>query len=98
MGLYFDRKHPDHISTRKLESLAPPFMEWTLSDVPVYADGMSDYLDIKQLTIWIYSDTEECGAEEGVKTVLDAKELRYMRETTYMEELQMWAISYRMQV
>ena len=97
MGLYYDRKHPDHISTKKLESLAPPFMEYTLEQVPVYADG-KNYLDIKMLTIWIYSDTEECTAEPLVQAVLDAEELRYKRETRYMEELQMWAISYSMQV
>lgn len=98
MGLYFDPKHPDHISVKKLNSLAPPFMEYTLEQVPVYADGLSDYLDIKKLTLWIYSDTEECTEEETVRSVLDAAELRYIREPKYMEELQMWAISYSMQV
>ena len=98
MGLYFDEKHPDHISREKLKRLAPPFMEYTLEPVPVYADGASDYLDIQQLTIWIYSDTEECTAEPGVRAVLDAEELRYIRGATYMEELRMWAISYSMQV
>ena len=98
MGLYFDEDHPDHISTGKIGSLAPPFMEYTLEQVPTYADGLSDYLDIKRLTLWIYSDTEECTAEEAVRSVLDAKELRYTRKPKYMEELQMWAISYSMQV
>ena len=98
MGIYFDEKHPDHISTQKLKSIAPPIMEYTLEPVPVYADGMSDYLDIQQLTLWIYSDTEESTAESQIRAVLDAAELRYKRSTTYMEELQMWAITYRMQV
>lgn len=98
MGLYFDEDHPDHISRNKLRSLPPPFMEFTVTDVPWPADGLSDYLDIKELNIWIYSDTDVCPKETQVAAVLDEYDLRYRRTATYMEEVQMWAINYNMQV
>ena len=98
MGIYFDRDHPDHISRKKLQGLPPPFMEYTITQVPWAADGMSDYLDIKELNIWIYSDTDVCRKEDSVRAVLDTEELRYKRTASYMEEVQMWAINYNMQI
>lgn len=97
MGVYFDDKHPDHISANKLASLSPPFMEYFLVDKPVYADGIR-YLDVKELTIRIYSDTEVSEAETIVQKVLEEKELRWRRSAEYIEELQMWAILYKMEV
>jgi len=97
MGVYFDGNHPDHISANKLSSLSPPFMEYFLTDKPVYADGIR-YLDIKELTVRIYSDTEVSGAEDTVQQVLEEEGLRWRRSAEYIEELQMWAISYGMEV
>ena len=98
MGLYFDPEHPDHISRNKLQSLPPPFMEYTIIPVPWPADGLSDYLGIQELNIWIYSDTDVCTREADVTAVLDERDIRYRRTATYMEEVQMWAINYNMQV
>ena len=39
MGVTFDADHPDHITAGKLQSLAPPFMEYILTDMQVYAHG-----------------------------------------------------------
>lgn len=97
MNIVFDKDHPDHISTNKLKSLAPPFMEYILTDAPVYADGKR-YLDIKKLEIRIYSDSEISEAETEVQKVLDAEELRWKRESEYMEEIQLWAIIYKLEV
>lgn len=96
-GLVFDEDHPDHITAAKLKTLSPPFMEYFLTDHPVYADGIR-YLDIKDLTIRIYSDTEVSEAEETVQDVLAEEELRWKRSCEFLEELLLWAIIYKMEV
>lgn len=97
MNVMFDEEHPDHISANKLKSLSPPFMEYILTDKPVYADGMR-YLDIKELEIRIYSDTEVSEVEENVQEVLESEELRWKRSCEFIEELLMWAIIYKLEV
>lgn len=97
MNVPFDEDHPDHITADKLQSLSPPFMEYILTDHPVYADGMR-YIDIKDLTIRIYSDTEVSEAEENVQSVLEEEDIRWKRSVEYMEELLLFAIIYKMEV
>lgn len=97
MGLFFDEEHPDHISTELLQTVEPPFMEYILTDKPVYADGVR-YLDIKELEIIIYSDTETCEAEKRVQAVLDGEDLRWKVSREFVEESLMWSIIYRMEV
>lgn len=97
MELLFDEKHPDHISTELLQTVEPPFMEYVLTDKAFYADGVR-YLDIKELEIIIYSDTETCEAEERVQAVLDSEELRWKVSREFVEESLMWSIIYRMEV
>ncbi|MDD7391197.1 MAG: hypothetical protein PUG60_16375 [Lachnospiraceae bacterium] len=97
MGVYFDEDHPDHITASKLKTLAPPFMEYILTDHTIYADG-GRYIDIKDLTIRIYSDTEVSEMEPAVQEVLEAEDLRWRRSSEFIEELLLWAIQYTMQV
>lgn len=97
MGVIFDEEHPDHITADKLQSLAPPFMEYVLTDKPVHADGKR-YLDIKELTLRIYSDTEVSEAEKDIQNVLESEDLRWRRSCEYIEELLLWAIIYKLQV
>jgi hypothetical protein len=97
MGVVFDKDHPDHITVDKMKPLTPPFMEYLLADRPVYADSRR-YLDIKELTIRIYSDTEVSEAEGKVQEVLEGEELRWKRSSEYIDELILWAITYRLQV
>lgn len=97
MGVIFDEEHPDHITASKLQSLEPPFMEYILTDKPIYADGKR-YLDIKELTIRIYSDTEVAEAEKDIQNVLELEDLRWQRSCEYIEELLLWAIIYKMEV
>lgn len=96
-GVYFDEDHPDHIAEEKLESLLPPFMEFTATDKPVNADGRR-YIDIKQLTVRLYSDTEETEAESGIEGALEARDLRWRKNREYMDDLGMWAITYTLEV
>lgn len=97
MGIVFDEDHPDHITASKLKTLSPPFMEYFLVDNPVYADA-TRYIDIKDLTIRIYSDTEISESENSVKQVLEEEDLRWRRTSEYDEELMLWAIEYKMEV
>ena len=97
MRVFFDEDHPDHITATKLKALAPPFMEYFLTDHPIYADGKR-YIDIKDLTIRIYSDTEVSEAETSVQEVLEAEDLRWKRSSEFIEELSLWAIQYTMEV
>lgn len=97
MNVPFDEDHPDHITADKLQSLSPPFMEYILTDHPVYADGVR-YIDIKDLTIRIYSDTEVSETEEMVQSVLEEEDLRWKRSVEYIEELLLFAIIYKMEV
>lgn len=97
MDIVFDVDHPDHITASKLKTLSPPFMEYFLVDNPVYADG-TRYIDIKDLTIRIYSDTETSEAESNVKQVLEEEDLRWRRSSEYIEELMLWAIEYKTEV
>lgn len=97
MDIPFDEDHPDHISTDNLQDIEPPFMEYVLTDKPVYADGVR-YLDIQELTIILYSDTEVSEAEEQIRATLDAEELRWKVSREFIEESLMWSIIYRMEV
>lgn len=97
MGVYFDEDHPDHITASKLKTLVPPFMEYFLTDNPIHADGKR-YIDIKNLTIRIYSDTEVSEVEAEVQEILEAEDLRWKRSSEFIEELLLWAIQYTMQV
>lgn len=97
MGIPFDEDHPDHITAGKQKSLSPPFMEYTLTDKPVYADGKR-YLDIKELAVRVYSDTEVSEAEGRVQEVLEGDGLRWKRSYEYIDEIALWAITYRLQV
>ncbi len=97
MKIIFDEEHPDHITESKLKTISSPFMEYILTDKPVYADG-ERYLDIKELTIRIYSDTEVSEAEEDVQKVLEEEDLRWKRSSEYIDELLLWAIIYKLEV
>lgn len=97
MGVMFDENHPDHITADKLQNIVPPFMEYVLTDHPIYADG-ERYIEIKDLTLRIYSDTEASEAEEAVQSVLAGKDIRWQRSTEYIEELLLFAIIYKMEV
>ena len=97
MEIYFDEDHPDHISEEKIKDLYPPFMEYFLVDRPVNADGRR-YIDIKELTIRIYADTESAEEEQKVQEVLEAEDLRWKRSGEYLDELGLWAIIYRLEV
>lgn len=97
MRIPFDENHPDHISTDKLSTLSPPFMEYILTDNPVYADGVR-YIDIKDLSIRIYSDTEVSESEADVKRILEEEDIRWKRSSEFVEDIMMWAIVYKMEV
>ena len=97
MGIVFDEAHPDHITASKLKSLSPPFMEYILIDKPVHADGIR-YLDITELDIRIYSDTEVSSSEDKVQEILEKNELRWKRSSEYIDELLLWLIIYKMEV
>lgn len=97
MGICFDEDHPDHISSDKLNTLSPPFMEYYLVDHPIHADGIR-YIDIKDLTIRVYSDTEVSEAEDKIQGILENEELRWSRSSEYIEGLLLWAIIYKTEV
>lgn len=97
MGVAFDADHPDHITLSKLNSLAPPFLEYVLLDHPINADGVR-YIELFDLTIRIYSDTEVAECEDSVKSVLESHDLRWSRSYEYIEEISMWCIRYTMTV
>lgn len=97
MGVMLDENHPDHITADKLQNITPPFMEYILTDHPIYADG-ERYIEIKDLTIRIYSDTEVSEAETTVQSVLAGKDIRWQRSTEYIDELLLFAIIYKMEV
>ncbi|HBA62591.1 MAG TPA: hypothetical protein DCZ20_01910, partial [Lachnospiraceae bacterium] len=69
MGLYFDEDHPDHISEEKIRELYTPFLEYFLVERPINADGKR-YIDIKELTIRVYSDVETAAEEQKIQEVL----------------------------
>ena len=97
MEIVFDEDHPDHLTESKLKTLEPPFMECVLTDKAIYADG-ARYIDIKQLSLRIYSDTEVSEKEKIVQEVLETEELRWLRSSEYIDELQLWAIEYKLEV
>ena len=97
MGVIFDEDHPDHITASKLKTLTPPFMEYILTDKPIHADGKR-YIDIKEMEIRIYSDTEVSEAEENVQRVLEEEDLRWKRSSEYIDELLLWPIISKLEV
>ena len=72
-------------------------MEYILTDKPIHADGKR-YIDIKEMEIRIYSDTEVSEAEENVQRVLEEEDLRWKRSSEYIDELLLWAIIYKLEV
>lgn len=97
MGLPFDHDHPDHITLSKLSSLSPPFLEYVVLDHPINADG-SRYIELGDLTIRIYSDTEVAECEDTVRSVLADHGLRWSRTYEYIEDILMWCIRYTAQI
>ncbi len=97
MGVTFDDTHPDHIDISNIEQLTPPFLEYTLTDAPVYADGIR-YLDIKRLVITLYSDDEESEAEAMIEAVLTDEDLRWRKNREFIEDILMWNITYTLEV
>jgi len=97
MNISFDEEHPDHISGENLQDIEPPFLEYILRDKPVFADG-SRYLDIKELEVILWSDTETCEEEGNIKEILMAEDLRWKVSREFVEEVLMWSISYIMEV
>lgn len=97
MDIPFDEVHPDHITASRFASIEPPFLEYTLSDASVFADGRR-YLDIKRLAINLWSDTEECPEEADVESVLESEDLRWRVNREFIEEPQLWLITYNLEV
>ena len=97
MNIPFDEVHPDHISAGRLATIEPPFLEYVLTDAAVIADGRR-YIDIKRLAINLWSDTEECTEEGDIKTVLDAEDLRWRVNREFIEESQLWLITFNLEV
>lgn len=97
MNVLFDQDHPDHISEETLLSNPPPFMQYTLTETPVIADGVM-YIDIKRLVITLFSDTEESSAEGSIERVLREEELRWRKSREFIEEYLMWNIIYTLEV
>ena len=97
MGLPFDQDHPDHITLSKIGNLRPPFLEYVILDHPINADGVR-YIELYDLTIRIYSDTEVSECEDTVREVLSAHGLRWSRMYEYIDELMLWCIRYTAQI
>ena len=97
MGIPFDEVHPDHINAGRFANIEPPFLEYVLTDASVIADGRR-YLDIKRLAINLWSDTEECQEEADITAVLDAEELRWRINREFIEEPQLWLITFNLEV
>lgn len=101
-GLYCDPDHPDHISGEKFETLEPPFMEWGTQDQAFRADGI-DYLTWKELTVRIFSDTDEDAPvlTAGGIPVTDAIREAFDKcriEKSYYDELGLYLTTYTMEV
>lgn len=97
MNVVYDSDHPDHINQNKLRNLAPPFVEYVLEDHPIWADGRR-YISFYDMTLRIYSEYETSEVETSVQSVLESYDIRWRRETEYIQELSLFAIIYTMEV
>ena len=97
MGVVFDHDHPDHINRNKLQTLAPPFVEYFLEDHVIWADGRR-YISFYDMTLRIYSEAETSMVETDVQSVLESYDIRWKREVQYIQEMYLFAIIYTMEV
>lgn len=80
------------------EAVAPPFICYMYTgNVPEPADN-TNYVKIEQLAIEVYSDSKNFALESAVESVLNANELVYTREETYLDDEKMQMVTYTMEV
>lgn len=74
--------------------VSPPFCcyYYTRSD-DLYADN-SNYQAIRPLTIELYTDNKDFALEEKVEAALNAHEMPYYKEETYIEAERLYMVSY----
>lgn len=69
--------------------IAPPFICYFYSgNVPEPADN-TNYIDIEQLAIELYTDTKDFALEKRVEDLLNAHDLVFSREETYLDDEKM---------
>lgn len=76
---------------------APPFICFLYDYDDFYADD-SNYADKVVLTVELYTDTKDIPLESAVEAVLDANEMTWSKESTYIDSERMWQTSYTMEV
>lgn len=86
-GIYYDPDHPDHIERSKIESLPPPFMEFSAEEVPFAADDVIYYTSLR-ITIRFYSDLDVDSEEDSIRSALTG--YFFTTNKVYDNELGLW--------
>ena len=85
--IYYDPDHPDHIERSKIDSLPPPFLEFSVEEVPFSADDVI-YYSFVRITIRLYSDLDVDEAEESIRTALSG--YFFATNKVYDNDLGLW--------
>lgn len=76
---------------------APPFICFLYDYDEFHADD-SNYIEKVVLTIELYTDSKDIPLESAVEAVLDANEMAWAKESTFIDSERMWQTSYSMEV
>ena len=80
------------------EAVAPPFICYLYTEnVPEPADNQN-HVKIEQLAIELYTDNKDFALESKVEAVLDAHEMVYSTEETWLDDERMQMKTYTMEV
>lgn len=90
-GIYYDPDHPDHIERSKIDNLPPPFMEFSMTEVPFSADDVV-YYSYWRIEIRFYSDLDVDDAEAEIREALSGYFFTTSQE--YDDELGLWETTF----
>lgn len=77
---------------------APPFICFFYGPSDdLYADN-SNYQDIRQLNIELYTTTKEFALERTIENILKLNGFSFYREENFIESEKLWQIAYEMEV
>ncbi len=80
------------------ESPEPPFVVFLLPDSNHFGADGKVYRKITELDIELYTDYKDPDTEDLIESVLDAHNIFYYKDETYIESERLYEVTYSMEV
>lgn len=76
----------------------PPFICFYYPNSNDVVADNTNYVDVRQLAIELYTDEKDFALEAQVETILKNNNLVYVAESTYLDDEKMWETAYLTEV